>query len=121
MAEMGWGDFVAMIEDTTVRTHMVEYREPSQDDGPGALIACALGGRFGQRPVPRLQLLRSGGRARSLGSFVILDHVEEARRLNLPYVYLGYWVSGSVKMDYKARFRPLEVLRADGWRALEPL
>jgi arginine-tRNA-protein transferase len=35
--------------------------------------------------------------------------------LNLPYVYLGYWVSGSEKMDYKSRFSPLEILRPEGW------
>ena len=54
----------------------------------------------------------------SLGSFVILDHVVQARIANLPYVYLGYWVQGSEKMDYKARFRPLEILRPGGWTAL---
>jgi arginine-tRNA-protein transferase len=56
---------------------------------------------------------------RSLGSFVILDHVVQARLAELPYVYLGYWVPGSAKMDYKARFRPIEVLRPGGWVRLE--
>ena len=35
--------------------------------------------------------------------------------IDLPFVYLGYWVSGSEKMDYKSRFRPLEVLKPGGW------
>jgi arginine-tRNA-protein transferase len=52
---------------------------------------------------------------RSPGSFVILDHVIQARLTGLPYVYLGYWVSGSVKMDYKSKFSPLEVLKPGGW------
>jgi len=52
---------------------------------------------------------------RSLGTFMILDHIERARRMGLPYVYLGYWVNGSRKMDYKARFLPQERLMADGW------
>ena len=55
---------------------------------------------------------------RSLGTYMILDHIERARRLGLPHVYLGYWVSGSEKMDYKARFKPLEILRPGGWTAL---
>jgi arginine-tRNA-protein transferase len=52
---------------------------------------------------------------RSLGSFVILDHVIQAALANLPYVYLGYWVRGSEKMDYKVRFSPIELLRPEGW------
>ena len=46
---------------------------------------------------------------------MILDHVRQARALCLPYLYLGYWVRGSAKMDYKARFSPLELLRPQGW------
>ena len=53
--------------------------------------------------------------ARSLGTYMILDHIERARKINLPYVYLGYWVRGSGKMDYKARFLPQERLLPDGW------
>jgi arginine-tRNA-protein transferase len=52
---------------------------------------------------------------RSLGTFMILDHIERARRMGLPYLYLGYWVEGSKKMDYKARFRPQERLMPPGW------
>jgi len=55
---------------------------------------------------------------RSLGSFMILDHIAQARAANQAYVYLGYWVQGSAKMDYKARYQPLEVLRRGGWRRL---
>jgi leucyl-tRNA---protein transferase len=53
--------------------------------------------------------------ARSLGTFMILDHIARARRLGLSYVYLGYWVKGSKKMDYKGRFLPQERLMPEGW------
>lgn len=53
-----------------------------------------------------------------LGNFVILDHIERATKAGLPYVYLGYWVEGSPRMQYKVRFRPLDVLGAEGWRRL---
>jgi arginine-tRNA-protein transferase len=55
---------------------------------------------------------------RSLGSMIILWHVQRARALGLAYVYLGYWIAGSPKMAYKARFRPLEQLTVRGWQPL---
>ena len=54
----------------------------------------------------------------SPGTFIILWHIEQARRLGLPYVYLGYWISQSRKMAYKTRFRPVEGLGPHGWREL---
>ena len=50
---------------------------------------------------------------------MILEHIERARKLGKPYVYLGYWVDGSPKMDYKARFRPQERLTPKGWARVE--
>jgi arginine-tRNA-protein transferase len=52
---------------------------------------------------------------RSLGTFMILDHIARAKKLGLPRLYLGYWVEGSRKMAYKARFTPQERLGLDGW------
>ena len=50
-----------------------------------------------------------------LGNFIILDHIQRAQEMRLPYVYLGYWVEGSARMQYKIRFRPLEQLGPHGW------
>jgi len=55
---------------------------------------------------------------RSLGNYAILWLIERARQLDLPYVYLGYWVPESRKMAYKARFRPTEILVGGAWRIL---
>jgi len=115
MAEMTWPDYVAMVEDTAVRTHLVEYREPSKDRGPGDLAACVLVDQLSDGLSLVYSFYEPTFTRRSLGSFVILDHVIQAGLVDLPYVYLGYWVEGSQKMNYKARFRPLELLRADGW------
>jgi arginine-tRNA-protein transferase len=118
MAEMSWLDYVAMVEETTVRTHILEYRSPSLEGGPGELLAAVLVDvladglslvySFYDPDLPR----------RSLGRFMILDHIVQAQQTGLPYVYLGYWVPGSAKMAYKAGLRPLEVLRFAGWTAL---
>src|ERR1700737_1967280 len=57
--------------------------------------------------------------SRSLGTFMILDHIARARRQGLPYVYLGYWIEGSKKMDYKGRFLPQQRLAPSGWLRID--
>ena len=115
MADMTWPDYVAMVEDTAVRTHLIEYRLPSGDRGPGDLAACVLVDILGDGLSLVYSFYDPLMAKRSLGSFVILDHVVQARLAELAYVYLGYWVPGSPKMDYKANYRPIEVLRPGGW------
>lgn len=117
MSDMGLFDYVAMVEETPVETHIVEYRRGGRDHGP--LIACALSDVLRDGLSMVYSFFHPGEEGRSLGTFMILDHVEAARARGLPYVYLGYWISGSEKMDYKARFRPLEALGPSGWARLE--
>ncbi|HJV42195.1 arginyltransferase [Caulobacter sp.] len=115
MAEMTWPDYVAMVEDTAVRTHLIEYRRKSQDRGPGDLIACVLVDVLADGLSLVYSFYDPDQTRRSLGSFIILDHIVQAQESGLPYVYLGYWVPGSEKMAYKARFSPLEILKPGGW------
>ena len=110
MSDMGLFDYVAMIEETPVNTHIVEYRRPD-----GALVACALTDVLRDGLSMVYSFFHPGEVARSLGTAMILDHVRAARARGLAYVYLGYWVQGSDKMDYKVRFQPLEALGRDGW------
>jgi len=49
-----------------------------------------------------------------------LEHVSRVTARELEHLYLGYWVEGSVKMDYKARFLPQERLVRDGWVKVAP-
>jgi arginine-tRNA-protein transferase len=119
MADMTWPDYVAMVEDTAVRTHIVEYRRASADHGPGDLVACALVDQLSDGLSLVYSFYEPGMAKQSLGSFMILDHVVQAGLMESPYVYLGYWVPGSSKMEYKARFSPVEVLRPNGWTLLE--
>ncbi|MGF1461623.1 MAG: arginyltransferase [Maricaulaceae bacterium] len=119
MAGMDFLDYMTMVHDSPVRTTLTEYRLA---EGPqaGRLVACALVDAL----IDGFSLVYSffdpTMSQRSLGAFMILDHIREARVQNLGYVYLGYWVAGSAKMAYKARYRPLEVLGPEGWRRLEP-
>lgn len=115
MAEMTWPDYVAMVEDTTVRTHIVEYRTRSKDRGPGDLLACVLIDVMGDGLSLVYSFYDPSLARRSLGTFIVLDNLIQAAMNELPHVYLGYWVPGSEKMTYKVRFSPLEILRPSGW------
>jgi arginine-tRNA-protein transferase len=120
MAEMDESDFADMVEQTPVRTYIVEYREPSTDGQPGKLVGACLSDQQGDGLSMIYSFFDVGEKARKgLGTYIILDHIIRAARANLPYVYLGYWVEGSSRMAYKAQFRPLERLGRDGWRRVD--
>ena len=119
MTDMTWLDYIAMVEDTAVRTHLIEYRLPSLDGGPGDLVAVTLTDLLSDGLSMVYSFFDPDIERRSLGVFAILDHVRQAQAVRLPFVYLGYWVEGSPKMDYKAQFRPIEVLRPLGWTRMD--
>ncbi len=118
MAEMGWTDYAAMVEDTAVRTHLIEYRRVTDDGGPGQLVACALIDLLADGLSLVYSFYDPRLSKRSLGAFMILDHIQQACAGQTPYVYLGYWVMGSPKMAYKANYQPLEILKPGGWRLI---
>ena len=115
MAGMDFFDFASMVEDGSEQTELVEYR-----DSRGQLIACVLVDRLIDGFSLVYSFFAPERTKDSLGAYIILDHIERAKAENLPYLYLGYWVQGSPKMDYKAQYKPLEVLDPEGWRTLEP-
>jgi arginine-tRNA-protein transferase len=118
MNGMGWQDYVSMVEDTAVRTHLIEYRMPSADGGPGDLVGVCLTDLLSDGLSMVYSFFDPDMEDRSPGRFAILDHISQAQAVGLPYVYLGYWVRGSQKMDYKAGFRPMEQLTRLGWERL---
>ncbi len=121
MADMTVLDFAAMVEDSFVDTRTVEYYLPAEDHDGGNgstsddLIAVALTDTLHDGLSMVYSFFEPGEAHRSLGNYMILDHIERTRKLGLPYLYLGYWVKDSRKMDYKSRYRPQEHLTADGW------
>ena len=124
MADMTVLDYAMMVEDSHVQTKVVEYRRKGLDSrvsgrGAGPLLAVALTDVLSDGLSMVYSFYDPDYRDRSLGTFMILDHIERARRMGLPYVYLGYWVSGSRKMDYKSRFLPQERLMPDGWERVK--
>jgi arginine-tRNA-protein transferase len=121
MVDMDESDFADMVEQSPVKTYVVEYREPVAGRPPRPPDRRLPHRPAGRRAVDDLQLLRPDYPDRpGLGTYIILDHIIRAGRAGLPYVYLGYWVEHSRRMAYKAKFRPLERLGPDGWRKFEP-
>ena len=120
MADMTVLDYSMMVEDSHVDTKLVEYRRRGIDSGitgrgAGGLIGVCLTDEMADGLSMVYSFYDPEQADRSLGTFMILDHIERAKRLGLPYLYLGYWVEGSKKMAYKARFMPQERLLPQGW------
>ena len=113
MARMDRNDYFEMVVSSPVDTSILEFRRPS-----GALVAACLTDRISDGFSAVYSFFDPDLAGRSLGSYVVLSLIERARRENLPYVYLGFWVSGSPKMHYKIRFQPLEGFGPQGWRRL---
>jgi len=111
MSEMDRGSFRRMLESSPVTTHLFEFRDPG-----GRLMAASLTDEVASGLSGVYKYFEPEAASRSLGTHVILAHVEEARRRGLAHVYLGYWIAGSPKMAYKARFTPLEILAGTTWR-----
>lgn len=121
MAEMTVGDYAMMVEDTHVNTRIIEYRVRSEGDGikgypTGPLVGVALTDVMNDGLSMVYSFFDTAASSRSMGTYMILDHIRMARERGLPHVYLGYWVRGSRKMEYKARFQPQEHLLAQGWQ-----
>src|SRR5213596_782474 len=124
MADMTVLDYAMMVEDSHVETRIIEYRHRIADAWNhrlrrGRLVSVALTDVLSDGLSMVYSYYDSEEASRSLGTFMILDHIERARRMGLSYVYLGYWVQGSRKMDYKGRFLPQQRLAPDGWKRVD--
>lgn len=128
MADMSVIDYSVMIEESVIDTFITEYRLPcktavhhrnSQKSDHSPLVGVALCDFLSDGISMVYSFYDTTLQARSLGTYIIVEHIEYARRLGLPYVYLGYWINGSKKMKYKTRFKPQEQLTPNGWVRME--
>jgi arginine-tRNA-protein transferase len=125
MADMTVLDYAMMVEDSIINTFVSEYRlkprhalDSRIEDWP--LIGLTLCDRLSDGISLVYSFFDPTADRRSLGTFMILDHIAYTRRLGLPYLYVGYWIAGSPKMSYKIRFQPQEHLGPDGWKRVVP-
>jgi leucyl-tRNA---protein transferase len=120
MADMTVLDYAMMVEDSHIETRIIEYRRRAAGSSlpgrqAGDLLAVALTDVLADGLSMVYSFFEPDEAERSLGTLMVLDHIERAQKMGLAYVYLGYWVRGSRKMDYKSRFLPQERLTPDGW------
>lgn len=114
MADMDVFEFAAMIEETPIRSRVIEYT----DDASGELVGVCLTDVLTDGVSMVYSFYTPDLPSNGLGNYIILDHIDIARAAGLPYVYLGYWVPGSQKMGYKAKFSGLEVYAGGAWQKM---
>jgi leucyl-tRNA---protein transferase len=121
MSGMDDMDYADMVEQSPVRSHVVEYRTPGRFGRLGELVGACLTDQQGDGLSMIYSFYDAEAEGRpGLGNYIIMDHILRARAAGLPYVYLGYWVEGAARMQYKIRYRPMERLGPDGWERFEP-
>jgi arginyl-tRNA--protein-N-Asp/Glu arginylyltransferase len=122
MADMTVLDYAMMVEDSIIDTFVTEYRlkpNPNSRSGEKPLMGVALCDRLSDGISMVYSFYEPEAAQRSLGTYMILEHLQYARQIGVPYLYLGYWIQGSQKMSYKKRFQPQEMLTGSGWVRVE--
>lgn len=124
MADMDLFEFAAMVEETPIRSRLIEYSVQTEQDprrrdrADRALRAVCLTDILDDGLSMVYSFFDPEYERQSYGTYLILDHIKIAQEMGLPYVYLGYWVPGSPKMGYKAKFQGVEIFRKGSWQPI---
>ena len=112
MADMDVFEFAAMVEESSIETRVIEYHHEN------LLQSVCLTDFLSDGLSMVYSFFDPDESKKSLGTFMILDHIALALELELPYLYLGYWVPGSSKMNYKVNFKGVEIFQNNVWQPL---
>jgi len=110
MSDMDFHRYQMMVEECASETDVIEFRDTDNN-----LLGVTLIDKLTDGYSMVYSFYDTNLKARSLGTFMILSQINRCKNDSLPYLYLGYWVKGSTKMQYKSRFQPYELLSRNGW------
>ena len=116
MAQMDQHDFTSMISNSPIETVLISY-----NDAKNNLVGAILSDVQSDGLSAVYSFFEPGLTTRSLGTYMVLDLLGIAKESGLNWLYLGYFVEGSRKMEYKARFGPAEVFKDGQWQAVSHL
>ena len=114
MAGQGEADYRSFLRSDWSRTRFIEFRLG------GGLAAVAVTDRVPGALSSVYTFFDPGLQGWSPGVFTLLWQIREAERLGLEWLYLGFWIPGCRKMEYKAGYRPLQALTGGCWHEVEP-
>ena len=116
MAQMDQYDFTSMISNSPIETMLISY-----NDAENNLVGAILSDLQSDGLSAVYSFFTPDLTTRSLGTFMVLDLLSIAKGSALDWLYLGYFVEGSEKMEYKARFRPAEIFKDGKWQSVNKL
>ena len=114
MAGMDFASYLEIVEEALAETRLIEFRKAD-----GTLVLVGLVDWLSDGPSAVYSFFEPEESRQSLGNFLILWLIDQARRQNLPHVYLGYWISKCSKMAYKTRFQRIEGFGDFGWKPID--
>ena len=113
MSEIDFSRYQMMVEECASETDIIEFRNKKNN-----LLGVSLIDNLSDGYSTVYSFFDTTFKTKSLGTFMILNQINRCKKNDFPYLYLGYWVKGSKKMEYKSRFQPYELLSENGWHTI---
>ena len=110
--------YMQFLLQSRVNSRIIEFRDGPNDTDPGHLRMVSMIDILDQGISSVYTFFDTSNTSASYGSFSILWQIQQALELDLPYLYLGYYIQNSEKMSYKAKFQPIEGLVNDHWQPI---